>query len=549
MTLLTGLVTLMGLLALCWSLGNVFPKFHRAQDHGVWEGLLVLLALASLVQLVAPIGSPAARTVIFVVGLIGFVRSWRSTDALARLREDMKIKTICATVGLALAATGLSLRAVTNADSGFYHFQAIEFLRSERIIIGWSNLHIRLAHPSSAYSAAAVAENGLWGSHGYRLTAALILTLTVLTFAGALRRLRDASGRPSDALLVTALPCVWGMLLFETAYFTGVSLDGTSALVGVVAAGRVLQFLEQRDAPSLFDAAVAAAIGYSLRPIHAWLILVLVLAFFMFRRRSEISLGPVALPVAFIGLFTARTWLLSGMPSFPLGPATPWTPWALPSDEVTSYRVEVAELAKGSSERLWTSLSRLGGWYDALSPHLGEFAVTGALSVALVVLLRNDLRPWRTWAAPALVVVIAPVLIWFLFGPNFRFGVGQLATGAALPVLLLRHGAEHRISSPTAQALVRWTSFVLVLLLIVMPAFGSRRPELLESISSPSSQVLGEHPQVVEVARRGGISISAPLGDHYDCGREVWCAPRPALAERIEVRRFLLWQVVTRRAD
>jgi len=412
MTLLTGAITLLGLLALCWSMGNLGPRFHQQEDHGVWTGLLVLLGLASLVQFGFPIGSPAARVLVCVVGLVGLVCSWRSTEALVGLRNALSVRTFGAIMLLVLAATALSLRAVTNADSGLYHFQAIEFLRSERIIIGWSNLHIRLAHPSSAYQIAAVAENGLWGSDGYRLTAALLLVLTALTFAGALRRLRDASGRTSDAVLVVALPCVWGMLLFQTAFFSGVSLDGTTALVGVVAAGRVLHFLEQRDAPSLFDAAVAAAIAYSLRPIHAWLILVLVLALFRFRRRSQISLGPIALPAAFIGLFTARTWLLSGVPGFPVGPATPWTPWALSSEEVTRYRAEVSDLARGSAERLWTSLSRLAGWFEGLSTILGEFAVTGLLISALAVLLRNEWRPWRELMVPASAVLVAPVLIW-----------------------------------------------------------------------------------------------------------------------------------------
>jgi len=549
MTLLTGAITLLGLLALCWSMGNLAPRFRQQEDLGVWTGLLVLLGLASLVQFGFPIGSPAARAIVCVVGLVGLVRSWRSTDALAGLRNSLSARTFGAMMLLVVAMTALSLRAVTNADSGLYHFQAIEFLRSERIIIGWSNLHIRLAHPSSAYQVAAVAENGLWGSDGYRLTAALLLVLTALTFAGALRRLRDASGRTSDAVLVIALPCVWGMLLFQTAFLSGVSLDGTTALVGVVAAGRVLHFLEQRDAPSLFDAAVAAAIAYSLRPIHAWLILVLVLAFFMFRRRSEISLGPVALPAAFIGLFTARTWLLPGVPGFPVGPATPWTPWALSSDEVGQYRADVGESARGSSEPLWVSFDRLAGWFEGLLPYLGEFAVTGLLGSALVVLLRNEWRSWRELAIPASAVLLAPVLIWLLFGPNFRFGMGPLAVLAALPVLLLRIGGEHETFRPTPHALVRWTAVVLVLLLVVAPSLGSRRSDLLRSALSPSSEPIGERPPVVEVARSGDISISAPLGDDPFCGREVWCVPSAGRAERIEVRQFLLWYVVTRRAD
>ena len=549
MTLLTGAITLLGLLALCWSMGNLAPRFRQQEDLGVWTGLLVLLGLASLVQFGFPIGSPAARAIVCVVGLVGLVRSWRSTDALARLRNSLSVRTFGAMMLLVVAMTALSLRAVTNADSGLYHFQAIEFLRSERIIIGWSNLHIRLAHPSSAYQVAAVAENGLWGSDGYRLTAALLLVLTALTFAGALRRLRDASGRTSDAVLVIALPCVWGMLLFQTAFLSGVSLDGTTALVGVVAAGRVLHFLEQRDAPSLFDAAVAAAIAYSLRPIHAWLILVLVLALFRFRRRSQISLGPIALPAAFIGLFTARTWLLSGVPGFPVGPATPWTPWALSSEEVTRYRAEVSDLARGSAERLWTSLSRLAGWFEGLSTLLGEFAVTGLLSSALAVLLRNEWRPWRELMVPASAVLVAPVLIWFLFGPDFRFGMGPLAALSALPVVLLRIGGEHATFRPMSHALVRWTAIALVLLLVVAPALGARRSDLLGSISSPSSEPTGERPPVVEVARSGDISISAPLGDSSFCGREVWCVPNAGRAERIEVRRFLLWHVVTQHAN
>lgn len=547
MTLITGSVTLIGLLALCWSMGNVVPSSHQSLDHGLWTGLLVLLALSSLIHFTTPIGSPAARVIIFGFSLAGLVRSSRCADTSARLRTALTTRTTCGLAALVVTATVLSLRAVTNVDSGGYHFQAVELLRSERIIIGWSNLHIRLAHPSSAYQIAALAENGLWGSDGYRLTAALLMVLTVLTFAGALTRLRGESGRPSDAFLVVALPCVWGMLLFQTAYYSGVSLDGTTALVGVVAAGRVLRFMEQRDASSLFDAAVVVAIAYSLRPINAWFLAVLIVAFVVFRRSSEISLGDIALPVAFLGLFMSRTWLLSGVPAFPVGWRTPWTPWALSSREVSQYRAEVADSARGSSEPLWTDFSRLAGWFDGLSLHLGEFAVTGLLSVAVVVMLRNEWRPWRTVAIPA-VVVLAPVLIWFFFGPNFRFGMAPLATLAALPVLLLRIGGERETSGQALRPLVRWTSVALVLLLVVAPALGSHRTSLLESMSSPSGRPTGEFPPVVEVARSGEIPISAPMGDNNWCGREVWCGPNTAAAERVEIRRVFLWHVVTRRA-
>jgi len=546
-TLLTGSVTLSGLLVLCWAMGSTLPNLHRTLDHGVWTGLLVLLALSSLVQFVTPVGSPGARIIICTFGLVGLLRSLSSTDTMARLRTALTTKATCALAGVVVVATVFSLRAVTNADSGLYHFQALEFLRSDRIIIGWSNLHIRLAHPSSAYQIAALAENGLWGSDGYRLTAALIMVLTALTFAGALRRLRGESGGTSDALLVVALPCVWGMSLFQTAYFSGVSLDGTTAMVGVVAAGRVLRFMEQRDASSLFDAAVVVAIAYSLRPINAWFLAVLMVAFVVFRRGSEISLGDVALPVAFLGLFISRTWLLSGVPAFPIGRGTPWTPWALTPDEMKEYRAAVGDSARGASEPLWADVARLAGWFDGLSPYLEEFAVTGLLSVALAVVLRAEWRPWRTVAVPALVVVFAPLLIWFFFGPNFRFGMAPLATLAALPVLLVRTEGERPAFGQSVHALVRWTSIVLVLLLVVAPALSSRRSDLLETMSSPSGKPSVERPAVDEVARSAGISISAPLGDDPFCGREVWCVPHPARAQHIEVRRVLLWHVVPRR--
>lgn len=195
------------------------------------------------------------------------------------------------------------------------------------------------------------------------------------------------------------------------------------------------------------------------------------------------------------------------------------------------------------------SFERLAGWFEGLLPYLGEFAVTGLLGSALVVLLRNEWRPWRELVVPASAVLLAPVLIWLLFGPNFRFGMGPLAVLAALPVLLLRIGGEHEAFRPTPHALVRWTAVVLILLFVVAPALGSRRSDLLRSVSSPSSEPAGERPPVVEVARSGDISISAPLGDDPFCGREVWCVPSAGRAERIEVRQFLLWHVVTRRAD
>jgi len=547
MTIITGSVTLVGLLALCWSMGNIVPSSHQLPDHGLWTGLLTLLAVSSLIQFSMPIGSPAARVIICGFSLFGLFRSSRRAGTSARLRKTFTTRTTWGLAALVVAATVLSLRAVTNVDSGGYHFQAVEFLRSERIIIGWSNLHIRLAHPSSAYHIAALAENGLWGSDGYRLTAALLTVLTGLTFAGALRRLGGVTGGPSDALLVVALPCVWGMLLFQTSYFSGVALDGTTSLLGVVAAGRVLRFMEQRDASSLVDAAVVVAIAYSLRPINAWFILVLLGATLVFQRDSQVSLGALALPAAFTGLFITRTWLLSGVPAFPAGWRTPWTPWALSSREVSQYRAEVADSARGSSEPLWTDFSRLAGWFDGLSPHLGEFAVTGLLSVAVVVMLRNEWRPWRTVAIPT-VVVLAPVLIWSFFGPNFRFGMAPLATLAALPVLLLRIGGERETSDQALRPLVRWTSVALVLLLVVAPALGSHRTSLLESMSSPSGRPTGEFPPVVEVARSGEIPISAPMGDNNWCGREVWCGPNTAAAERVEIRRVFLWHVVTRRA-
>lgn len=547
-TLVTGVLTLSGLLTLCWSLGGLLCPASEREENNLWLGLLALVALVSLVQLVFPVGDLLARSLIMATGLLGLARRRDAFRHLRALRVKAAATSAVAFLGILVVVTLLSVRPITNPDSGLYHFQALEFLRTERMIVGLSNLQIRLAHPSSAYSIAAIAENGLWGSEGYRLTAGLVTTLSCISFGVAYRRFRNLSGGASDALLLFALPCVWGMLIFDPAYFAGVSLDGTTAIVGVVAASYLLRFLELRDNKSFGDAALLAALAYSFRPASAWFVLVLIGLGATSWRAGLISVRPTLIPAFFIGLFVFRTWLLSGVPIFPLGVATPWTSWALSSDALDNYLGEVASSASGSAEPLWTDVSLVWSWYRNLRLHLDEVFVVGLLTLGLVPTLWRQRSAFSETARAVLLVALVPVVIWFVFGPDFRFGMAPLATLAASPVMFLAFSSSDSRNNETAGLLVRWSAMAVVLLTLLVPALGPTGTILFNAVKSPSAAPASETAAVLEASRSGSETISAPLGEESFCGRQVWCVPSSARADQVVVRQFLLWKVVTDRS-
>lgn len=276
MVIVLGALSLLAFMALLFCISGVWQTRERCLDERILGGLAVFIFASNVIHLFAGLNSLIAKSVIGVLALIGLIKLLRASGLSHELRiACLSKRHLLSAALLLLFLTLLSTKSTLNYDANLYHFASIEALSSERIIIGWANLHERFAVPSSVFNVASFLGNGLWGADAYRLTGALFTCISVLAFSQSVRRASAAQSSPGDLLTAVTVPAVWSWGLFQPYWFNGPSLDVPAALISVIAASKLADFILRRDARTFEIAAVAVVLAYSLRPVNLVLVVIL----------------------------------------------------------------------------------------------------------------------------------------------------------------------------------------------------------------------------------------------------------------------------------
>ena len=550
-TVLLGTLSLVAFMALLWSLSGLWNVGKYDYDERIIGGFATFVLTSNVIHLFAGLTSFFATLTLGALALFGASRLFRSHDgvhktSLSRRNVGLSIGTFV----IVLLLARLSAEPTLNYDAWLYHFASVEALSSERLIIGWSVLHERLATPSSVFNVAAFLENGPWGNDGYRLTGAVFVCISLVFFGEALRRVSAAQGSPGDLLTALALPAVWSWGMFQPYWFNGPSLDVPAALIAVVASAKLADFMLRRDLRSFELAALSVVCAFSVRPLNLVLVAILVLCLITLcsRNRRAFVTRKNGLPIAFFMLLMFRSTLLSGFPLAPLPLSVPGLSWSLDRRQLEGFALTVRSWARrfgGTEDVRLFSFGWLPEWWANNSSALTPVVSLGLLGLLFWMLGPRDVLVSRRTNIVAIFVVGAiPVSTWFFASPALRFGWGQLAVFGASWVLAIdltpeRRERFDRFAAGTFRTLVVCAAGLLVL----VPLVWGQRGLLIDTSPEFPISPADESPALVGVATANSVELKMPrVGDQ--CGWEIWCSPRDP--GPLSVNKFGLWWVVSR---
>lgn len=551
MVIVLGALSLLAFMALLLCISGVWQTRERRLDERILGGLAVFIFASNVIHLFAGLNSLIAKSAIGVLALIGLIKLLRASGLPHELRIACVSKRYLLSAALLLLfLTLLSTKSTLNYDANLYHFASIEALSSERIIIGWANLHERFAVPSSVFNVASFLGNGLWGADAYRLTGALFTCISVLAFSQSVRRVSAAQSSPGDLLTAVTVPAVWSWGLFQPYWFNGPSLDVPAALISVIAASKLADFILRRDARTFEIAAVAVVLAYSLRPVNLVLVVILLcgLAVSRLKNLTVFDVGGARLPGGLLLVLALKSTLLSGFPLAPLPLSVPGLNWALERTEIEGLSRSVRSWARkfgGTEDVGLLSVGWVPEWWANNSPALSTLVSLLAMGLLFRVLGPQDL--WVKGRANVTTIVVVgaiPAAVWFVLAPALRFGWGQLAVCGASWVFAIdlsagRRKTFDRLAAETFRTLVISAA---VLLVVVPLAWGQRGVPLNEGLQLPITPV-DEPLDLVGIASDNPVELRIPrVGDQ--CGWEIWCSPRDPAS--MSVSRMGLWWVVSR---
>ncbi|MCP4328118.1 MAG: hypothetical protein GY791_06740 [Alphaproteobacteria bacterium] len=445
----------------------------RAQPPSIGEtglmGLLTLALIALTVHFAIPLGGPVPWIVIGA-GVAA---------AVVYCRSLYKAFSPSPVAGLALLLALIVIFAIyipdrpLTYDSGFYHLQAMMWMRDEPVIFGLAQIHGRFGFNSVWLGVGALAWLPGFGVRGIFLAEAL----PVLFVLHALMQHVLAAERWRALPLSTSFAALTLIfLLLRGNYFLITGITSTDNVTAMLVVMSVYLFLRTVDRGCFgnaeeisdfrLDAVILALLSVMTILVKLALVPVLLLpigivAASWIGRLPKLPVFRLGLVVGVIGmLWSLRAFVLTGCLVYPSAPTCFHTlPWAVRALDVQLESTHIHMFPRFlSNEPL---LHRMYGdnwawvptWFDIIwntrVPRLSKMPKAIAIVTAIAVLVRAlelVVRPpprsrtssgdrrlaWAAlfWLGLTILVCIA---FWFLLGPQPRYIVGPFVALAVLP--------------------------------------------------------------------------------------------------------------------
>ena len=153
----------------------------RTARSAVWWGVLAAAVWSILLNLVVPLGSPAAAVstvvLVLVAGAAGLAWALSSRRARGGPARDARAPVprwtwpLVAAFALAIGYVAVAaLGPVTNFDTGLYHLGAISYAAEYSAIPGLANIFFPMGYANAQFPMAALLGNWPWDGEGYRLS-------------------------------------------------------------------------------------------------------------------------------------------------------------------------------------------------------------------------------------------------------------------------------------------------------------------------------------------------------------------------------------------
>ena len=397
-------------------------------DRGIL-GLLTFAFLGCLFNFFTPVSSDTHVAILMVGVLLTAIH-------FAELRNS---KIVWAVAALTLAYVFSRPQFKLSYDTGLYHLQTLQWIKTQPIVPGLANLHSRLAVNSAIFLIAAVAdEDGIgWVSN------ILVVLFVLLSIFLRLRNViaRKASGVEFWILLISFLGFIEARYLPN--WYGVMNGDLFTAVLIIywtcVAVGSSDSALLSTDlAMAVLSAILATIVKTSALPL---LLPAFALAW-LYRKRLSVEAGKRSAIFGglVLGLWMLRGIVLSGCALYP-AQATCITslPWAESGQRVAGMSRAIRSWARHPGEGDFAKVLKDNAWIPIwLSTarddrYLRLLIILAPLGLISALIQRYLLG--RPADVPILAVaagLTACLLFWFLSAPDTRFGQGFILAAAFL---------------------------------------------------------------------------------------------------------------------
>lgn len=531
--------------------------------RALWWGLGLLGIAVTLINLMVPLGSAAALSIVvglvLVLGVPGWVFLVRTCCRSITTRVGPAAALLWSALALSIAYLAVAaLGPATNYDTGLYHLSAIRYAADFATIPGLANLYFPFGYSSLEFPLAALLGNGPWQQNGFRLLNGLIMTMAA---ADLWWRSRSRTGGPGFYVMGCGVLCVWIPLVAMSDFWvTSPTQDASVFVLTIVASGYLAQAVAG-GSHWRAEGATAAVIGVVvvlIRPtMIVWSVLVVVVLIVLLVRRRAPS-GPTTpafiswVPIAAVTVSAmsaalaigARDRILSGWLQYPLTLYAFDVPWR--ADDPYWDRSATLGYHRDQSN-LWAAVDGWGWlalWVRDRVVLWETYALLG-LFLAAGVAVWLTLRHRRTELLSrnlilAMVPSILGAVFWLLMTPpSYRFAWGVVFSLGTIPL----GWAIWRLSrvNPTRWRTVPVLGIALPILTVTcfsavarldVSSMTHEHDWTLASITVPYAIAPLPEPEVSAFVTEFGLTLEQPVDSEQCWGSYPLCTPRPTATLR-----------------
>lgn len=430
----------------------------------IWTGALALFLFTLMLNFVAGLAGTLGVLLVslWLVGgclAFGLWAICHRRDLNFAISRSMRLDNWPALLVALVAFSGLVAAAFfatgepMDADAGIYRMGAINYAADFRVVPGLANLHDRFGFNSALWPIAALFENGLWATNGFRIVTGFFLLLMVLDLLFRIVVPRERT--PGDYYTVLALAFIGWIILSDTGrWLPSPAQDIVAFVLFSVAVAYVLDFIKPSTRTWVYAAVgvIAASLAGAVRPL-GWLLVPLGLVAMGLALRLgrapgsgwpgarlvlSVTGGASLLLVALV----VRDIVLSGWVLFPLDAFPVPVDWQAPEPTLTSRWITAyARDPTGDASVVLASNSWIAKWVPTFLNSREARVLTLAVGAAIIPLFwRTGRHAWRQSmpnVAIGLIPVFGALLAWFVTAPDVRFGWGALFGVCAVPLAVL----------------------------------------------------------------------------------------------------------------
>lgn len=328
-------------------------------------------------------------------------------------------------------------------DSLIYHLHHTEWIRTFPIVPGLANLNDRLGYNNSSFLLAALMEPGRLIGHSSHFLNGLLMAGVWSLMAKSLdeimagRRLTVADG----VLVVLMYPFINDASHYR---ISSLGTDVPAFTFMLLAAWALLRLpREARDVSWPFLALLMAAAAATMKvTAAAFAAMLFLIVFVRWARgpsgaRARHYLVAVSIGVLFVGPWIGRGIVESGYPLYPMPVLRANVDWAVPIEMAEMNTVNAARSARTFNFRLeFGREPEPDTWFAGWLLRHWRYAKADMVVPAVILLIGVPLVVWRRQLSVAsiqlLSVLAVAVVVWFVGGPQTRYGSGLVWLAAAV---------------------------------------------------------------------------------------------------------------------